>query len=813
MCEHSHTQAQNEDLPSILAQCSVGAKWPQKMLACRMLLDWVRANTGATRELPSIVQAVVGLVHDARRNVGEAAVETLTELYQLLVGDSDIGGVIPDLVDAVKRPETVADTIHVLAAVVFVHEVRAEMLAILVPLLLRGLRSGSVAIKRKCCVISENMCKLVENPIQAEAFLGQLLPAIRDVSENVADPECRGVATRVLCMLQKLVGHGARRGEDNDDGPAPGETVLCTCEFSLAYGAKILLNCAKLRLVRGGRYGVCGANGCGKSTLMRAIANDQVDGFPTKDVLKRVYVEHEIDGETSDATVTEFVGGEVALLRQVGFDDERLRASVGSLSGGWKMKLALARAMAQKPDVLLLDEPTIHLDRTNVEWLEDYLLHAGVTCLIVSHDSGFLDAVCTHIIHYETLKLKVYRGNLASFVARNPQARTYYQLDSTETVFKLPEPGYLDGVKTRDKAIVKMHGVSFGYAEKPVLENVSAYVTLGSRIGCVGANGAGKSTLIKLLTGEIEPSTGTVWRHPNVRIAYVAQHAFAHIEEHLDKSANEYIRWRYATGEDREAERRVTRKLDDAERAKLDEKVVVAGVKRQIERILGRIKSRKTWEYNVGFVGTEDTAYIERDDLIDLGFEKLVCEFDMKEAAQRGMMLKPLTQSNVEKHLANLGLDAEVGTHDRIRGYSGGQKVRLVVAAATWMCPHIIVLDEPSNYLDRDSLGAFAAAIREFGGGVVVISHNREFLQSCECRETWHVANGCVEVTGATAQANKEKVEHAVHDEVVDAFGNVIKVKASTKKNEMSRKERKARDKQRKARRERGEDVSDSEDD
>ncbi len=126
----------------------------------------------------------------------------------------------------------------------------------------------------------------------------------------------------------------------------------------------------------------------------------------------------------------------------------------------------------------------------------------------------------------------------------------------------------------QDRAILKMHNMSFTYPgrDSPQVRDVSLQVSLSSRVACVGANGAGKSTLIKVLTGETEPTTGTVWKHPNLRIAYVAQHAFHHIEQHLDKTPNEYIQWRYAIGEDREALQKVDRKVteeDIAARAKV----------------------------------------------------------------------------------------------------------------------------------------------------------------------------------------------------------------------------------------------------
>jgi elongation factor 3 len=267
-------------------------------------------------------------------------------------------------------------------------------------------------------------------------------------------------------------------------------------------------------------------------------------------------------------------------LTSVGFTKEMLEMVITSLSGGWKMKLALARAMLMKADILLLDEPTNHLDVTNVAWLEDYLINLkSVTSIIVSHDSGFLDRVCSDIIHYANRKLKVYRGNLTCFVKAVPEAQSYYQLEATEQEWQLPEPGFLEGVKSKDKAILKMHNMSFQYpgAPKPQITNVTLQVSLSSRVACIGANGAGKSTLIKVLTGETEATEGMVWKHPNLRIAYVAQHAFHHIEQHLDKTPNEYIQWRYAVGEDREALTKVDRVETEEDKAAKEKVHIIEG--------------------------------------------------------------------------------------------------------------------------------------------------------------------------------------------------------------------------------------------
>ncbi|KAF9343754.1 hypothetical protein BGX34_006413, partial [Mortierella sp. NVP85] len=196
--------------------------------------------------------------------------------------------------------------------------------------------------------------------------------------------------------------------------------------------------------------------------------------------------------------------------------------------------------------------------------------------------------------------------------------------------------------------------------------------------------------------------------------------------------------------------------------------------------------------------------------LEEWGFDKVLKAFDDREAAKAGAWTRSLTSVEVEKHLADLGLSAEFATHNRIRGLSGGQKVKVVLAAAMWLNPHLLVMDEPTNYLDRDSLGALSGAIKDFGGGVVIISHNREFTESV-CVEKWSVVAGELTVTGQNyTQKITEKIVMKEEETKVDAFGNVEKVKSTRK---LSRKELKDKQKRRAAAKKRGEEVSDSEDD
>ncbi|KAK9462427.1 P-loop containing nucleoside triphosphate hydrolase protein [Lipomyces oligophaga] len=542
-----------------------------------------------------------------------------------------------------------------------------------------------------------------------------------------------------------------------DDGQEGIEIV--NAKFSLAYGGKMLLNKTYLHLYKGHRYGLCGRNGAGKSTLMRAIANGQLEGFPDKSELRTCFVEHKLQGEEGDMDLVSFIAKDPELqhvkksevanaLEEVGFDEMRRGQNVGALSGGWKMKLELARAMLMKADILLLDEPTNHLDVANVKWLEDYLVsHEDITSLIVSHDSGFLDAVCMDIIHYEEKKLAYYKGNLSEFVKVKPEGKSYYTLTASNVKMKFPPPGILTGVKSNTRAIVRMQDVTYTYpgTSKPSLSHLSCALSLSSRVAIIGANGAGKSTLIKLLTGELIPQEGKVEKHPNLRIGYIAQHALAHVEMHLEKTPNQYIQWRYQHGDDREVHMKQSRQLTEEDKAQMAKLIDVGDGKspRNVECIVGRQKLKKSFQYEIKWKGHQPkyNTMMSREKLIELGFNKMVQAFDDYEASREGLGYRQLSPPVIRQHFEDVGLDGDIADHIQMGGLSGGQLVKVVIAGAMWNNPHLLVLDEPTNYLDRDSLGGLAVAIRDWTGGVIMISHNEEFVGAL-CPEQWIVADG-----------------------------------------------------------------------
>merc|ERR1712056_153514 len=662
-------------------------------------------------------------------------------------------------------------------------------------------------VKRTCCQIVDNMCKVVEDPAAVLPVLPKLEPLVKAATEKISDPEARGMAERALKTLQKAaqgaeakdikpsdaievfkealgdqladdevnkailvhvgslaamasnmhefdtaawktgVGYQAPFSAIIDDVRAkleiaskPEEEIededddgvdLYKGSFSLAYGTLTLLRDTKMHLKRNRFYGLLGPNQCGKTTLMRAIANEQLEGFPKRDELKSVFVEHEIEDEevgvqddgfpilrvdkpgwwwvlhtvndiyqvenkVSEETVKE-------LMKSIGFGypggpdrAANLENPVTSYSGGWKMKMQLCAAQLMNADVLMLDEPTGHLDVDNIKWLEDWLESFPGSIICTSHFSPFLDKMCTHIIDFQDRKLKTFKGvkgqTLTQFVEKYPEKQSYFELRNDVMKFTFPEPGSMEGVKSRSKVVLRMNNVTFQYPtkDKPTIMDVSLTVSQVSRVAVIGANGAGKSTAIKVLVGEQKPTEGVIWKAAGLRMAYVAQHAFHHLEKHMPKTATEYIMWRFAGNDDKESlefkstelsvdeeaaratkwcvdsttgcVRRCTDPKEDPKKAKQDEAGVVVP-----EALMNRQqkKKEKTYEYEVKFQfkPSESNVWVEKDVLVKMGYLKLVQREDERQAAMAGLMSKQLTQPSVEKHLGDFGVDPESASH------------------------------------------------------------------------------------------------------------------------------------------------------
>jgi elongation factor 3 len=660
------------------------------------------------------------------------------------------------------------------------------------------------------------------------------------------EPSSEKVANAILRITMESFTVKEDHYEDMEEGKD-----LYKGTFSLAYGALTLLNNTHLHLKQNRFYGLLGPNNCGKTTLMRAIANEQVEGFPKKDELKTIFVEHEIKemevGEDDrgfpilniDLCGVDWVvhccnvmyemrplvtREQVEIvMEEIGFGNAKndigkdraadMEMGVTTYSGGWKMKMQLCAATLMNADILMLDEPTGHLDVTNIAWIKKWLsefIKKGGSIITTSHDSTFLNEMCTHLIDFQSRKLKMFAGTygnvLSDFVEKFPEKKGYFELKNNVVKFAFPEPGPLEGIKSLSKTLLKMKNVTYQYPsrDKPTIFNIDIECSRVSRVGVIGANGAGKSTAIKILIGELKPTKGEVTKHPDMRTAYIAQHAFYHLEKHLHKTPTQYIMWRFAGNEDKEGLDMIN--VEESEENKIIKHFIstLSGVMElikcntpqeekqavELDSIISRRENKKIKikEYEVKWKRdtSDSTMWVKRDILLKMGAKKIVQRHDEKEAVMAGIASKNLTTKDIEKHFANFGIDPEQANHTLIKSLSGGQKVKVVLAASLWQNPHLIILDEPTNYLDRDGLGALTNAIYDFNGGVVIISHNREFTNAI-AQEKWIMEKGLLRREGeslADIEDNNKDILEEINKTVFDALGNEIKVETKIKMTE-----------------------------
>ena len=587
------------------------------------------------------------------------------------------------------------------------------------------------------------------------------------------------------------------------------EDILCDCKFTLAYGTKILLHNTNLKLIRGKSYALIGENNCGKTTLLRSMANDSIEGFPDPSKVKTVFVETEIKPELSHLSCIEYIFQDESIksmsidtkqikenLEKIGFHETgkaKPNDPVSNLSGGWRMKLALARVMLQKADILLLDNPTAHLDVINLAWLKNYLNSLNnVSIIMATAETQFIQDCCSNILHFKNLKLDTFCGTLEKFVEENPESKSFFELKASNIKFDFPNPTNIQGIKSKGKALMKMQNCFFTYPSNstPTIKDIQLQISLQSRISIVGPNGSGKSTLIKVLCGELVPQQGDTWMHPNCRVAYISQHSFRYIENHLDKTPNEYIRWRYSNKVDKESLVKSNLQFSQEELQKQKEAFEFTWIDEEsqkqmtqkdviVEVLSNRKQKGKNYLYETVF-RSGSKHFVSSKILTERGFQKKVSSIDIELAQLEGYIQKPLTSQNVELFLKNLGLEPEFSTHTRISALSDAQKTLVVFGSCLWSLPHIIILDEPTNFFDRNNLSALIDAINHFEGGIVVISHNNEFCKNVSHQE-YLMSDGYLKLQNENWMDSTNKDDKIQNQEQIteltDEHGNTINVK------------------------------------
>ncbi len=503
--------------------------------------------------------------------------------------------------------------------------------------------------------------------------------------------------------------------------------MLTLSNITVLRGAKVLLKDTSLTGNLGDRIGLVGNNGSGKSSLFAVLRGELVvdagntewppgwrmahvaqetPGLPdaavdyvlqgdaiTWGLLQESETTTDLDRlghlqtELEDADAYTARSRAEALLAGLGFKQSDMSRPVAEFSGGWRMRLNLARALMAPSEMLLLDEPTNHLDLDAILWLERWLTQYRGLLMVISHDREFLDGVVNSIVHIEFQKLNRYTGTYSSFElaralrmsqqqaafsrqqehisklegfisrfkakaskAKQAQSRVK-MLERLERVAPLlasnPVAFDFETPERTPDPLLTLEGVDCGYGENQILQNVTLTVRSGSRIGLLGINGAGKSTLVKTLATEIAPLAGVVRPAKWLEVGYFAQHQL----DMLDMDATPLTHMRRVDGQAREQE---------------------------LRNYLGRFHFR-------------------------------------------GDMCTSL-----------------------VRPFSGGEKARLALAMIVYKKPNLLLLDEPTNHLDLETREALTAALAEYEGTLILVSHDRHLLRAA-ADELWLVADGSVQ--------------------------------------------------------------------
>ncbi|UNT61922.1 ATP-binding cassette domain-containing protein [Acinetobacter towneri] len=505
-------------------------------------------------------------------------------------------------------------------------------------------------------------------------------------------------------------------------------------QVSLRRGGRVLFQKASMQIHPGWKVGLTGVNGAGKSSLFAALLGSltpdegtlsRPQGWTVAHMAQEVkaldlpaidfvlsgdeeywniqqQLQHpeqlnndqlahlhgrfdEIHGYTAPAKAAQLMAG-------LGFMEHQNSLAVSSFSGGWRMRLNLARTLMSRSELLLLDEPTNHLDLDAILWLEDWLKAYAGTLVLISHDRDFLDAITDHILHIENSELTLYTGNYSTFeTTRSERLAQYQQAYEKQLETRAHLQKYIDRFKAKatkarqaqsrikqlermqllapahvdtpftfsfreptkmSSPLLTLEQVSIGYADKVIASKINLQITPTSRIGLLGMNGAGKSTLIKSLVGELALLAGTRKASELLNIGYFAQHQM----DALDDSASPMLQ-------------------------------------------LARIADKK------------------------------------------------ISEATLRAFLGSFGFSGE-RMDTPCESFSGGERARLALALIVWQRPNVLILDEPTNHLDLDMRHALTMALQDYEGAVVLVSHERQLIASvCDDLLLVH-AGQCTEFEG-----------------------------------------------------------------
>ena len=647
--------------------------------------------------------------------------------------ENDLKAIIGDyLEDKLKYPENKKEEIcSQIYKQIYKDKPKSTRRAIIADMLAKPIRLSDISVGSKNKINSINFDANALT-FQVDKLYTDTVTGLEEKKEYIADKKKIKEMNNYLEKTKQEKLLAMSDVELNHDKNESHKVDINIPTFTIHIGGKTLMEDATLKIAFGRRYVLIGRNGVGKTTLLNHIARKEIDGIPkniqivhveqeviindnellyevlscdkermelleevektNKEILKEKNEKNlkrlsqkivELNKRLEDIDANEAENRAKFILLGLGFKEEDFVKKTRDFSGGWRVRISLAKALYVMPDLLLLDEPTNHLDMNAVMWLEDYLLNWPYTLIIVSHAKDFINNVATDIIHLANQKLTYYKGNYLDFErdraekiklthrvheaqvkkiahmqefidrfrykakrANLVQSRIKQMnkieiveeiLEDPTCIFIFPEPEKIN------PPILRLDNADLGYNGTVIVEKINLSVDMGSRIALVGANGCGKTTLLKGLIGELTPMKGICYRHGKLRLGMFRQH-------HVDQL--------------------------DLELSPLEE----------LQKYYPNMETEK-----------------------------------------------------IRAHLNQFGIAGNLSLRPNYL-LSGGQKSRVALALIMLNNPQILLMDEPTNHLDLDAINALIVALSSYDGGLLIVSHDQNFVEQV-CNQIYMIEN------------------------------------------------------------------------
>lgn len=478
--------------------------------------------------------------------------------------------------------------------------------------------------------------------------------------------------------------------------------------FNIYFGEKKIFDFSKKSFKIGTIYGFIGNNSSGKSILFHKLEQNAIDNFFNINLKKVIMVR--LNKYADNFTI----GDEISILNHIHLTDKfelSIENRITNLNYYMKYRFELLKAIIQNPDVIILDEPLINTDNENTKWLNELILRtSNITWIISSNNYEFINCTCTQNYIIQNNKLSKCENVIESCVINNVRVNDLVYPINVKDEFPL----------------ITLNNVSNEIFINPFSININ----IKSRISILGKNRTGKTNLINLLIGFNKPLLGNVFCNKTVSIGYITENIIEELIEHHAKTPIEYFYWRYKKGYDKIKNYQDIINFTNNDFIKLRKNHLIDGIPRLVNKLTGyrKLNDQNEFIYELSWLGlsNDNNSWLSYSSLIDMGLNTFIENKIDRFNRNKAIDMNKLTDYYLTEYLNKWDIETNNIT---IGNLSSSEKMRFILAATSWKNPDLIILDEPTNYLDNTELMNLSNFIKSYPGGVIISTHNQKFAR------------------------------------------------------------------------------------